>query len=59
MGWFKRLLGREHAEETMAAHPEEETRRVTPAIGSEEEERETRARMEAELEAQRRALPRE
>lgn len=59
MGWLKRLFGRESAEHELEPHPDVETNRVSPLIGSEEEEREARARMEAELEAQRRALPRE
>jgi hypothetical protein len=60
MGWLKRLFGRQEAHEDMLeSHPDSEVSRVTPVIGSEEEEREARARMEAELEAQRKALPRE
>lgn len=60
MGWLKRLFGRGDAhDEMLEPHPDSEVSRVTPIIGSEEEEREARARMEAELEAQRRALPRE
>jgi hypothetical protein len=60
MGWLKRLFGRSDShEETLNPNPDVETRHVTPIVGSEEEEREARARMEAELEAQRKALPHE
>jgi hypothetical protein len=57
MGWLKRLFGRGDSHEELESHPDPEVSRVTPVIGSEEEEREARARMEAELEAQRKALP--
>jgi hypothetical protein len=60
MGWLKRLFGRGDSQQDMLqSHPDSEVSRVTPVIGSEEEEREARARMEAELEAQRKALPHE
>lgn len=60
MGWLKRLLGRQESEDMdFAPNPDNEVRRVTPAIGSEQEEQEMRARMERELEQQRAQLPRE
>ncbi|MEX0782850.1 MAG: hypothetical protein WD557_09385 [Dehalococcoidia bacterium] len=57
MGWLKRLFGRGDSTEDLNPNPNVETPHVTPIIGSEEEERENRVRMEAELEAQRKALP--
>jgi hypothetical protein len=59
MGWLKRLFGRGDSTEDLDPNASVETPHVTPIVGSEEEEREIRARMEAELEAQRKALPRE
>lgn len=58
MGWLKRLFGRgDSHDDALSPNPDMETRHVEPIVGSEEEEREARARMEAELEAQRKALP--
>jgi hypothetical protein len=60
MGWLKRLFGRNDShDDGLSPNPDMEAPRAAPILGSEEEEREARARMEAELEAQRRALPRE
>ena len=60
MGWLKKMFGRgDSNEESFTSNPDTEARHVTPIVGSEEEERENRARMEAELEAQRKALPRD
>jgi len=54
MGWLKRVLGREgdHAK-WLAAHPGKDSSKSAPLIVSEEEEHQTRSRMEHELDEQR------
>ncbi len=56
MRWLKNALGRErdHAK-WLAAHPGKESSKSAPPIVSAEEERDTRARMEHEMDEQRAA----
>ena len=59
MVWLKILFGRGDSAEDLNPNPYVDTPKFATIVGSEEEEREIRARMEAELEEQRKALPRE
>lgn len=54
MGWLKKILGRKDDHEAwLVSHPgKESTGGAAPAV-SEDYERDTRARVEAELDAQR------
>ncbi len=54
MGWLKKLLRRDVDHETwLAAHPGKESTGGAPPTVTEEYERDTRARVEGELDAQR------